>query len=216
MCQWVLRETASCICGQKNQTAHHIVYHHKALQPPNSLDDLVPPGPEGVCWLDRLVGIAWGPLLIRTEKTMQQPLPGKAWRATCQAVNNFELNSTHVCKWRCQRKHVRLKDTLLPSFAGIPRSSSWLTKVRLWLWPPLEGRCSYEITHVAPINTRRFTLRMWRFGSVANSNFLLLFLKHVVSWICCVFHDNGKVHSACKASTHLRFTFLSCLKQNAF
>jgi len=58
MCQWGLRETASCICGEENQTAHHIIYHCEALRPPNSLDDLVSPGPEGVCWLDRLVGIA--------------------------------------------------------------------------------------------------------------------------------------------------------------
>jgi len=64
---WGLRETVSCICGEENQTAHHIIYHCEALRSPNSLDDLVPPGPEGVCWLDRLVGIAWGSLLIRKK-----------------------------------------------------------------------------------------------------------------------------------------------------
>ena len=52
MCQWELRETALCICGKENHTAHHIIYHCEALGPPNSLDDLVSPGPEGVGWTD--------------------------------------------------------------------------------------------------------------------------------------------------------------------
>ena len=66
MCQWGLRETGSCICGEENQIAHQFVYHCEALRPPNSLDDLV--SPEGVCWLGRLVGIAWGSLLTRKKK----------------------------------------------------------------------------------------------------------------------------------------------------
>jgi len=37
---------------EENQTAHDVIYHCQALRPPNTLDDLVPPGPEGV----RLVG----------------------------------------------------------------------------------------------------------------------------------------------------------------
>ena len=65
MCQWGLRETGSC--GEENQTAHHIIHHCKALRPPNFLDDLMSPGPEGVCWLGRLVGIAWWSLLIRKK-----------------------------------------------------------------------------------------------------------------------------------------------------
>jgi len=68
ICHWGLRETASCICGEENQTSHHIIYHCEALRAPNSLDDLVSPGPEGVCWLDRLIGFAWGLLLIRKKK----------------------------------------------------------------------------------------------------------------------------------------------------
>ena len=68
ICHWGLRETASCICGEENQTSHHIIYHCEALRAPNSLDDLVSPGPEGVCWLDRLVGFGWGLLLIRKKK----------------------------------------------------------------------------------------------------------------------------------------------------
>ena len=70
MCQWGLWETALCICGEENQTAHHIIYHCEALRPPSSFDGLVSPGPEGVCWLGRLVGIAWGSLLIRKKKQL--------------------------------------------------------------------------------------------------------------------------------------------------
>ena len=62
------RKTASCICGGENQTAHHIIYHCAALQPPSSLDDLASPGPEDVCWLDQLVGIARGLLLAPKKK----------------------------------------------------------------------------------------------------------------------------------------------------
>ena len=43
MSQWGLRETTSCICGEENKTAHHIIYHCEAIRPPNSLDDLVSP-----------------------------------------------------------------------------------------------------------------------------------------------------------------------------
>ena len=50
----MLRETASCICGEENQTTHDIIYHYEVLRPPHSFDDLVPPGSEGVNWL--LVG----------------------------------------------------------------------------------------------------------------------------------------------------------------
>ena len=71
-CQWELRDSLVHMRGE-NQTAHHIIYHCEALRPPNSLDDLMSPGPDGVCWLDRLVGIAWGSLLVR-KKFWRRPV----------------------------------------------------------------------------------------------------------------------------------------------
>jgi len=58
VCLWALIETALCICREENQTAHNTVCQCEALQPLNSIDDLVSPSPDGVCCLDRLVGMA--------------------------------------------------------------------------------------------------------------------------------------------------------------
>jgi len=52
------------------------------------------------------------------------------------------------------------------------------------------------------------------FGSAGNKYFFSLFVKHMGPWICCVFHGNHRVHSACKTFfTQLPFPFLSFLKQ---
>ena len=80
MCQWGLTETASCICAEESQPAHHIIYHCEALRPPNSLDDLVSTGPEGIRRLGRLVGITWGTLLMRRKNLAQIPQNEFAWQ----------------------------------------------------------------------------------------------------------------------------------------
>ena len=61
---------------------------------------------------------------------------------------------------------------------------------------------------------RYHSLRISSFDSVEMFCFMPLFVKHVVpTWILLRFL--WQPHHACKASTHLRFAFLSCLKQGA-
>ena len=49
---------------------------------------------------------------------------------------------------------------------------------------------------------------MSSFGEKSEKELLLsLFVKHLVAWIFCVFHDNQKVHSASTSLTHFRFAF---------
>jgi len=52
--------------GKYNSTPR--IHYCKALWPTNSLDGLASPGPESVCQLGKLVGIAWGLLLMWKEK----------------------------------------------------------------------------------------------------------------------------------------------------
>ena len=56
------------------------------------------------------------------------------------------------------------------------------------------------------------SLYMSGFDSAGNIYILSLFVKHMGPWILCVFHGNHKVHSGCKAFTHLPFAF--CLAES--
>ena len=55
MYRWRLRQSAACICGPIEQTAHPILHECPTLRPPeDTLLDLLNPNPDKVSWLQQL------------------------------------------------------------------------------------------------------------------------------------------------------------------
>ena len=73
--------------------------------------------------------------------------------------------------------------------------------------------CHHPVLGISHNSLHKYhSLRIASFGSLGQFYFLLLFVKHMVAWICCVFHGTHKGYSAYKSLKYVLFVFVFFLK----